>query len=550
MYAYPTHTRTRHRRAAAPACGEAPGQHSPARRLPDDRYAGEPCLRAGPGFPSKALATAALALVLGGCTVGPNFVKPKPHVPAHWSPTALRNGREGRSRISTREPSTVAWWSSFHDPMLTSLVRQSAAQNLNVREAVLRVREADAQTEMLSGALWPSLSANVSWNRQRVSTNTPNGAIFGLTHVFPGLPPTVVNPYNQYQIGLAASWGLDLFGGTRRAIEAADAETRAAVYNARGVLLTMVGDVAQAYIELRGAQLRKAIVLRTLATQRGLLRLTRDRYRAGLTSDLDVQNAATELATTRAQLPLIEQQITVDVNQLSELMARPPEALRSELARARPVPPVPPVVPIGLPSDLLRRRPDILAAQANLHAATAQIGVAVSEFFPSVTLTAGGGYQSEGLSQLIVAASRFASFGPAINLPIFEGGRIRATVKLRRLQAKQAGIVYARTVLTALDQVEDALAAYGADQRQRVSLRAAVRTSRNALDLARQRYTSGISSFIDVLDAERTEEQSQLALASATTAVSLDLVRLYQALGGGWRAAAPAARMAGKREGS
>lgn len=489
----------------------------------------------------KALAGAALALLLAGCTVGPNFVKPKAHVPAHWSGTAMRNATAGASHVSASEPSTVAWWSSFHDPLLTSLVRQSAAQNLSVREAVLRVREAEAQTQMLSGALWPSLSGNASWNRQRVSTNTPNGAIFGLSQVFPGLPPTIVNPYNEYQVGLAASWGLDLFGGTRRAIEAANAEIHAAVYNARGVMLTMVGGVAQAYIELRGAQLRKAILQRTLATQRGLLQLTQDRYSAGLTSDLDVQNAATELNTTRARLPLVDQQITVDVNQLSDLMARPPEALRTELARARPVPPVPPVVPIGLPSDLLRRRPDILAAQANLHAATAKIGVAISEFFPRLTLTAAGGYQSEGLSQLIAAASHFATFGPALELPIFQGGRIRATVKLRRLQAKQAGVAYARTVLKALNQVEDALAAYGADQRERVSLQAAVNASRNALDLARERYTSGIANFIDVLDAERSEEQSQLSLANATTAVSLDLVRLYQALGGGWQSRSLAA---------
>ncbi len=484
---------------------------------------------------------AGAVLLLGGCTVGPNFVKPKAPVPARWSATALRNGTAGASHVTTREPATVTWWSQFHDPLLTSLVRQSAHENLDVREAVLRVREAEAQTQMLSGALWPKLSADLSWSRQRVSTNTPNGAIFGLGHVFPGLPPTIVNPYNQYQVGLAASWGLDLFGATRRAIEAADAQTEAAVYNARGVLLTMVGDVAQTYIELRGAQLRKSIVERTLATQRNLLQLTRDRYRAGLTSDLDVQNAATELSTTHAQLPIVDEQISVDVNQLSDLMARKPEALRAELARARPVPPVPPVVPIGLPSQLLRRRPDILAAQARLRAATAEIGVAISEFFPRITLTAGGGYQSEGLSQLIQAASHFASFGPSIELPIFQGGRIRATVKLRRLQAKQAGVVYARTVLGALNQVEDALAAYGADQQQRVSLRAAVRSSRNALALARQRYESGVANFIDVLDAERSEEHSQLALASATTAVSLDLVRLYQALGGGWQSPALAA---------
>ena len=476
---------------------------------------------------------ASAVLLLGGCAVGPNFVKPKAHVPAQWSATARRNGSQGASHVSTGEPPSVAWWADFHDPLLTSLVRQSARQNLDVREAALRIREAEAQTQALSGALWPSVSANASWSRQRISTNTPNGFLF--SGKFPGLPPSITNPYNQYQLGLGVSWGLDLFGGTRRAIEAANATTRAAVFDARGVVLSMLSDVAQTYIELRGAQLRQAILKRTLRTQHDLLQLTQDRYDAGLTSDLDVQNAATELNTTRAQLPLADEQVTLDINQLSKLMARQPEALRAELVRARPVPPVPPVVPIGLPSDLLRRRPDIRAAEANLHAATAEIGVAVSEYFPRITLTAGGGYQSEGLSQLIQTASHFASFGPAIDLPIFEGGRIHATVRLRRLQAKQAAVEYARTVLNALNQVEDALAAYGADQSERVSLEAAVKTSRNALALARQRYESGVANFIVVLDAERTEQQTELALASATTAVSLDLVRLYKALGGGWQ---------------
>ncbi len=482
---------------------------------------------------SRHWLAAGACLLLGGCAVGPNFVKPKAHVPAHWSVTAQRNGAAGTSHVSTAEPASVAWWSDFHDPLLSTLVRQSAAQNLDVREAVLRIREAETQTQALSGALWPSVSANAAWSRQRISTNTPNGFLF--SGKFPGLPPSITNPYNQYQLGLGVSWGLDVFGGTRRAIEAAHAATRAAVYDARGVVLSMVSDVAQTYIELRGAQLRKAILLRTLRTQRDLLQLTQDRYDAGLTSNLDVQNAATELSTTRAQLPLADEQITLDINQLSKLMARPPEALRAELVRARPVPPVPPVVPIGLPSDLLRRRPDIRAAEANLHAATAQIGVAVSEFFPRITLSAGGGYQAEGLSQLIQTASHFATFGPSIDLPIFQGGRIRATVRLRRLQAKQAAVAYARTVLNALNQVEDSLAAYGADQRQRVALEAAVKSSRNALALARERYTSGVANFIVVLDAERTEQQTELQLASATTAVSLDLVRLYKAIGGGWQ---------------
>ena len=490
-----------------------------------------------PTVPVARWLPAALACALTGCAVGPNFVKPKPQLPAAWSPTAMRNGTVGPSRIATREPHAVAWWTSFDDPLLSSLVSRSAGHNLDVRAAVLRIQEAETHSEALSGALWPSLSANASWARQRVSINTPNGFLF--SGKFPGVPPSITNPYDQYQLGLGASWGIDLFGATRRAIESANAQTRAAIDAARGVLLTMVSDVAQTYIDLRGAQARRSILARSLRTERDLLQLTEDRYKAGLTSDLDVQNATAELDTTRAQLPLAQRRITLDVNQLSELMARPPEALRAELIASRPVPPAPPVVPIGLPSDLLRRRPDIREAEENLHAATAQIGVAVSEYFPRLTLSAAGGYQSEGLGQLIQAASHFATLGPSIDLPIFEGGRIRATVHLRRLQAKEAAVLYARTVLDALDQVEDALAAYGADQAQRVALQAAVSASGNALTLARQRYESGVASFIVVLDAERTEQQSQLALADATTAVSLDLVRLYQSLGGGWRSARP-----------
>src|SRR6185437_3272137 len=416
-----------------------------------------------------------------------------------------------------------------------SLVQQSAAQNLDVKQSVLRIEEAQAQAAVVSGGLWPSLSANASWSRQRLSTNTPNGAIFGLH--FPGLPPTLVNPYSQYQLGLGASWTLDLFGTERRSLEAADARMQAAVEGAHAALLSMVSDVAATYIDLRGAQSRRAILERSLATQRDLLQLTRDRRNAGLTSDLDVENATAEVGTTQAEVPLADREITADINELSQLMAKPPEALRAELGEARPVPPVPPVVPIGLPSDLARRRPDIRQAEANLHAATAEIGVAISNYFPQLTLTAEGGFQSEGLSKLVETASRFASVGPAIELPIFEGGRLQATVRLQRVKAREAAVAYAQTVLTALNQVEDGLAAYGADQARRASLETAVTASRNARLLARERYQSGVASFIDVLDAERTEEQNEMSLADAATAVSADLVQLYRALGGGWEGA-------------
>jgi len=480
----------------------------------------------------RSLVLASLGCTLAGCAVGPNFVRPKPDVPAQWSSTAVGNSTGGAAHVTSEGAQTIAWWSTFNDAALTSLVQQSATENLDVKQAVLRIQEAQAQAAVVAGGLWPSLSANGSWSRQRISTNTPNGVIFGLN--FPGLPPILTNPFSQYQLGLGASWTPDLFGTERRSIEAANAQMQAAVEGGHAVLLSMVSDVAATYIDLRGAQLRRSILERSLATQRDLLQLTRDRRNAGLTSDLDVENATAEVGTTQAQVPLADREITVDINQLSQLMAKQPQALRAELGGTQPVPPVPPVVPIGLPSDLARRRPDIRQAEANLHAATAQVGVAVSNYFPQLTLTAAGGFQSVGLSRLIETASRFASFGPAIELPIFEGGRLRATVRLQRLKAKEAAVIYAQTVLTALNQVEDALAAYASDQARRDSLQTAVTASRNARQLARQRYQSGVASFIDVLDAERSEEQNELALADATTAVSADLVQLYRALGGGW----------------
>jgi NodT family efflux transporter outer membrane factor (OMF) lipoprotein len=477
----------------------------------------------------------AIAACLASCAVGPNFVKPKPAVPEQWSASATAPAKAAVSTVTPTAPQAVEWWASFQDPTLTSLVERSAAANLDLRAAVLRIEEARAQRDVTAAGLWPSLAANASYSRNLISENTPNGVVFGITQKLP-LPPgvTITNPYSQYQAGATASWELDLFGRVRRSIEAADADTATALEQSHDVLISMLGEVGRAYIELRGAQLRVSIVEHSLETQRDLLALTRDRRNAGLTTDLDVANAEAEVSSTEAELPLLERQITDDVNQLSQLMAREPDALRTELGAAVPVPPVPPVVPIGLPADLARRRPDIRRSEASLHAATARIGVAVADLFPRLTLTGAGGWQSQGLSRLIEVASRFGSIGPSIELPIFEGGRQQATIRLENVRAQEAGIDYARAVLGALHEVENALAAYGADQTRRVSLQAAVVASRDALTLARQRYESGITSFIDVLTADRTLEQNELALADTTTAVSTDLVLLYKTLGGGW----------------
>jgi len=484
-----------------------------------------------------------MACALTGCAVGPNFKPPKPDLPQHWSATAVQGSATRESTVTSSASAIANWWTSFRDPTLTSLIRRSVASNLDLREAVLRVEEAMETRDVAADGLWPSLSANASFTRQRLSTNTPEGALFGSGLRFPGLAPgvSITNPYNEFQLGLSASWEIDLFGQLRRSIEAANAEVQASVDDEHGVMLSLASDVAAAYIDLRGAQFKKSILEHSLTTQRDVLQLTQQKWDAGLTAYIDVANAESEVKSTEAQVPLADREITVDINQLSELMDLKPGALRAELAQAKPLPPVPPTVPIGLPADLARRRPDIEQAEALLHAATARVGVAVADLFPQITLSAAGGVQSEGLSELLHAASRFATLGPTVSLPIFQGGALRATVRLRKVQAKEAAIDYARTVLGALNEVEDALAAYGADQDQRVALIAAVGASRTALTLARQRYQGGLTSFIEVLDAERTLEQNQLALADATTAVSTDLVHLYKTLGGGWQTGAAGA---------
>jgi outer membrane protein, multidrug efflux system len=478
----------------------------------------------------KWVALAATGLLSGGCTVGPDFKRPEPAVPAQWSSTATTS-----TAVST-DTALVTWWTSFQEPALTSLIERSTASNLDLRAAVLRITEARAERQVSAAGLFPTVSANASYTRQRLSDTTATGAIFtGVGNVkIPGAAAiSFPNPYNQYQLGADASWEIDLFGRVRRSVEAADADLQAAQEDRRAVLVSLCADVARGYIELRGAQLRKDVTEQSLATQQELYELTRQRQAVGLTTQLDVANAGAQLDGTRAEVPQLDREVAQDINQLSLLMGREPDTLRTELQTAHPVPHVPPELPVGLPADLARRRPDIREAEARLHAATARIGVAVGDLFPRLTLTASGGTQSQGASDLLKWASRFGSIGPTFQLPVFDGSRW-ATVRLQNVRAQEAALDYARTVLTALHEVENALVTYQADQDRGVSLRAAVEQSRDALDLARARYASGVANFIDVLDAERTLQQSQLSLAATTTAVSTDLVAVYRALGGGW----------------
>ena len=482
------------------------------------------------------LAVACAALIVSACTVGPNFEPPRPTVPAGWSASASPSSP---SRPAAA-PAEAAWWSSFGDPELTSLIARADAANLGLREAALRISEARGQRDVQAAQAYPSLNGNASWQRQRLSEGTPTGKLFTSVGNIPGLPKgasiSIPNPYDQYQLGFDASWEVDLFGRVRRGIEAADASVSAAVEDGHDARLSLMAEVARGYIDLRGAQLKRQVTQETLSTQRELLDLARQRRGAGLASEIDVSRSAALVSAAQAGLPQLDRQIAADINQLSRLIDREPGALKAELAAAAPVPPVPPQVPVGLPADLARRRPDIRAAEARLHAATAQVGVAKADLFPRLTLSATGGYQSQDVAGLLDWASRFGVIGPKVELPIFDAGRRRANVRIQDARAREAAISYADTVLGALHEADNALTAYDAEQIRRAALGATVEQNRIAVDLALQRYKSGVSSFLDVLDAERSLQQNELLLADSTTAVSTNLVVLYKALGGGWDA--------------
>ncbi|QUD89774.1 efflux transporter outer membrane subunit [Phenylobacterium montanum] len=468
--------------------------------------------------------------LLAGCAVGPDFKAPRPDVPATWSASASAAGV-----TTARADAAAAWWTSFNDAELTSLVSRARAANLDARQAMLRIAEARAQREIAGSAQWPRLTANASAQDNRLSESTPTGGLFSKIGQFPGLKGvSIPNPYSQYQLGFDASWEIDLFGRVRRSVEAAKADTRASIEDSRAVMVSTLGEVGRAYVDLRGAQAKRAVLEESVITAADLAALAGQRNAAGLSSDIDLSQAQAQAKLAEAQIPLLDRQITQDINRLSLLLALQPGALRAELDAAAPVPPAPPSAPIGLPGDLARRRPDIGAAEARLHAATARMGVAVADLYPRVTLGVQGGFQSEEASSLTDWASRFFSAGPQVQLPIFDGGQRRGAVRLADIHAQEAALDYRRTVLDALHEVGNALAACAADQSRDALLAATVARNRDALDLSRQRYASGLASFIEVLDAERTLQQNQLSLADATTAVSTDLIGLYKALGGGW----------------
>ncbi len=486
------------------------------------------------GWRMRRYAIAALAapFLLVGCNVGPDFVPPDPQLPAasFSNDTAIADRK-------LPEPTDSTWWRVFRDPVLTDLERRVADANLDVQAATIRLAESRFQRGVVASAEFPSVNADGKYQRELYSKNGIISLLGGLLGPAGGSIP--ITPINDYNIGFDASWELDLWGRVRRQIESASAQVEQSEEQRRDALVSSLAEVARDYIQLRGAQTQIRIANDNLLVDRDVLQLATERQQKGLVTGLDVENAAAQVEGVRAQVPTLEQQESQYINALSLLLDLPPGALRGELNRPKAVPPAPPRVPLGIPSELARRRPDVRAAEAQLHAATADIGVAVASFYPTVQLNGTVGFDALDVKKLWQINSLQYMAGPSVSLPIFAGGRLRSTLELRKAQQQEAAIAYRKTVLQAWHDVVNALVAYRLEQERRSRLRLQADHSRQALALARSRYSDGVADFLVVLDAERTLLQADQQYATSTTAVSLDLVQLFKALGGGWELTFP-----------
>jgi len=460
-------------------------------------------------------------LVGNGCTVGPDHRAPKTTIPSAYHNVISTN-------ITTVMPDDPArWWTVFRDPRLDSLIQRATESNLDLKLAEARLREARAARRRAAAAFLPGIDASGGYSRSRVSGNSLNGT--GLDRF--GIP--LEN--DTYTAGIDMSWEIDVFGGNRRSREAATADLAAASEARNATRCSLLAELGLNYLELRGLQRQLEITRANLRSQEDTAAITRDRLNAGLGSELEVVRATAVMERTQGALAPLETAIQQVIHHLSILLGCAPATLHQELTTAWK-PPIPGSlgVPLGLPSELLLRRPDIRQAERELAAATARIGVATADLFPRFYLTGAAGIQSLEPGDFVDGGSRFWSLGPTLRWPVFTAGRIRQTIRVQEARQEKALIRYEQAVLTSLEEVENALVSFGKEQERQRSLRDSETASRRAVDLARVQHRAGLVDFLDVLDAERTWLGAQEDLAVSERRLGQDLIRLYKALGGGW----------------
>ena len=477
---------------------------------------------------NKSLGLAIAALMLSACAVGPDFKAPDNAMPEQW--------RTATGQVTSNDVD-IEWWKQFNDPALTDLVRRALESNADVRIAALRVGESRAQLRAAGGARLPSVKASASYSRERQSENGVSTRVIDL--IAPAaqrdqIVSVLSEPFDVNQVGFDAAWELDLWGRVRRSLESADAALQVSGEDLHDAQLSLVAEVVRTYLELRGVQDQLRIANRDVELSTDLVELTTYRVRGGMVDELDLATQRTRLSDTRASVPVLRQRETQIRSALGLLLNVEPGALDASLANPSGTFSLPSTVAGGVPSEVARRRPDIRRAEGRLHAATAEIGVAVADLYPRITLTGNFVQQSLRASDLTEWGSRQWSIGPSISVPIFDGARRHSVVEIRKLQQQEAVVNYQRTVLQAWHEIENALSAYTAEQQRNQELDAALAASRDAYDIAHVRYSHGLVNYLVELDAHRTLLQVERAHAESTTQVGTRLVGIYKALGGGW----------------
>lgn len=473
-----------------------------------------------------------LAALLAGCvSVGPDYVRPRLDAPdafvASQAQPAPSPGFE-----------QAAWWRRLGDPLLDQLMGQAVGGSFDVAQAKARVLQARADVAMARAAQLPGLNVTSS----TTSSYSDSAALDAkATEGTKGLDPATT-----YAAGAALSWELDLFGGLRRTTEAARATQEASEEELNGVVLTLLGDVATNYVALRSAQARLDIARATAVTRHNNVDVTRERFRLGLTSHLDVSQAEAQMAATQADIYTLESTERQSAHRLSILCGLEPAALLSRLSPHQPLPSPDGAFAPGLPSELLERRPDLRQAERTLAAASARIGVAAAGQYPNIDLTMGLGLQGNVLGRFLGLANWYWSVVPALAAPVFDGGKARADVRAKRAAYEESLAKYRQTFLTALEEVENALTALYAEQRRKEALGRAVLASGEALELARERYLRGLTSFLDVLTGEKSSYEAQESLVKSQASELTSLITLYKAMGGGWNT--PQATASASRE--
>jgi NodT family efflux transporter outer membrane factor (OMF) lipoprotein len=461
-------------------------------------------------FARLPIIAAVAGAVAAGCGVKHAYVAPTPSVPAAWDGSAPRPGEGG-------EKALAAWWSAFGDPQLTSFVTRAVAGNLDVRTALSRVREARASMRAARAPLRPSVDASAS---ARASGTGGEAGLSGTSQ--------------QYSLGLDASWELDVFGGIQSGVDAATATADARTADLQDVLVSLVAEVALDYIDVRSTQQRLDIGRSNVSLQEQTLDLTQLRQQAGLGTDLEVQQALANVETTRAQIASLEAQLERTVHALSVLVGQVPRALAAELSAPGPIPAAPLTVAVGVPADVIRRRPDVRGAERQLAAQAAQVNVARADLYPTFRLAGSIGLESLSIAKVLLPGASFWSVSPSVNTRLFNRAQLHENLAVQIERQTQAAVTYESRVLGALQDVEDSLTSLAQEDVRRGHLSAAADAAQQAADLSLQLYTAGLRDFRDVLDNQRSLVTLQDSLVTSTATVSTDLVRLYKALGGGW----------------